>query len=181
MSPDPTGFAAGDPNLYRYVGNGPTDATDPSGEDGESVSEKLKNFRKLKTPQEVQNLLLMASGELRLSDEDLVQITEIYSVFLPKPGEIKGFAEKQAVLTAAQDILVDRFPQSLEILLKKLGGAALSKKIAADVKKVEGKVNKLIPQLLKEGIDPEKRDAISLQLEKLGPGIIPVLKAYIAE
>jgi RHS repeat-associated protein len=28
---DPSGFAAGDPNLYRYVQNGPTNSTDPSG------------------------------------------------------------------------------------------------------------------------------------------------------
>ncbi|HEV3256345.1 MAG TPA: polymorphic toxin-type HINT domain-containing protein, partial [Gemmataceae bacterium] len=28
---DPAGFKAGDPNLYRYVGNSPMDATDPSG------------------------------------------------------------------------------------------------------------------------------------------------------
>jgi RHS repeat-associated protein len=28
---DPIGFAAGDANLYRYVGNGPTNASDPSG------------------------------------------------------------------------------------------------------------------------------------------------------
>jgi RHS repeat-associated protein len=28
---DPTGFAAGDPNLARYVGNSPTNGTDPSG------------------------------------------------------------------------------------------------------------------------------------------------------
>ena len=27
----PLGFAAGDTNLYRYVGNDPTNATDPSG------------------------------------------------------------------------------------------------------------------------------------------------------
>src|SRR5262245_2655320 len=27
----PCGFAAGDTNLYRYVGNAPTNATDPSG------------------------------------------------------------------------------------------------------------------------------------------------------
>ena len=31
LSKDPIGFNAGDPNLYRYVGNGPTNATDPSG------------------------------------------------------------------------------------------------------------------------------------------------------
>ncbi|TWT75097.1 putative deoxyribonuclease RhsB [Allorhodopirellula solitaria] len=31
LSNDPIGFAAGDANLYRYVGNGPTTKTDPSG------------------------------------------------------------------------------------------------------------------------------------------------------
>jgi len=31
ISQDPIGFAAGDANLYRYVGNGPTTKTDPSG------------------------------------------------------------------------------------------------------------------------------------------------------
>jgi RHS repeat-associated protein len=33
LSQDPIGFAARDPNLYRYVGNGATNATDPSGLD----------------------------------------------------------------------------------------------------------------------------------------------------
>jgi RHS repeat-associated protein len=37
ISKDPIGFAAGDANQYRYVGNGPTNATDPSG------LEKVKN------------------------------------------------------------------------------------------------------------------------------------------
>jgi hypothetical protein len=32
MTLDSTGFAAGDTNLYRYVGNAPTNFTDPSGE-----------------------------------------------------------------------------------------------------------------------------------------------------
>jgi RHS repeat-associated protein len=32
VSEDPAGFAAGDPNLYRYVGGSPTNLTDPSGE-----------------------------------------------------------------------------------------------------------------------------------------------------
>ncbi len=31
ISQDPIGFGGGDANLYRYVGNGPTNATDPSG------------------------------------------------------------------------------------------------------------------------------------------------------
>jgi RHS repeat-associated protein len=31
MQVDPLGFGAGDSNLYRYVGNSPTNATDPSG------------------------------------------------------------------------------------------------------------------------------------------------------
>lgn len=31
LSLDPLGFDAGDPNLYRYVGNSPTNATDPTG------------------------------------------------------------------------------------------------------------------------------------------------------
>ena len=31
ISEDPIGFEAGDANIYRYVGNGPTNATDPTG------------------------------------------------------------------------------------------------------------------------------------------------------
>src|SRR5262249_5717621 len=31
LSRDPAGFGAGDPNLYRFVGNNPANATDPSG------------------------------------------------------------------------------------------------------------------------------------------------------
>lgn len=33
LSEDPIGFSAGDVNLYRYVGNGPVNGTDPSGLD----------------------------------------------------------------------------------------------------------------------------------------------------
>lgn len=32
-TPDPIGFETGDPNLYRYVGNSPTNFTDPSGQE----------------------------------------------------------------------------------------------------------------------------------------------------
>jgi uncharacterized protein RhaS with RHS repeats len=33
MQQDPIGFAGGDANLYRYVGNSPTNYTDPAGLD----------------------------------------------------------------------------------------------------------------------------------------------------
>jgi len=33
LTQDPMGFEAGDANLYRYVGNGPTNAVDPEGTD----------------------------------------------------------------------------------------------------------------------------------------------------
>jgi hypothetical protein len=39
---DPFGFGAGDPNLYRYVHNGPTDATDPNGLEGEQPAAQYK-------------------------------------------------------------------------------------------------------------------------------------------
>jgi RHS repeat-associated protein len=41
---DPKGFAAGDSNLYRYVGNSPTDGTDPSGMQEETPEQLLKKI-----------------------------------------------------------------------------------------------------------------------------------------
>ncbi len=43
VTPDPLGFAAGDTNLTRYVGNAPNDYTDPTG-----TSWLSKAFRKVK-------------------------------------------------------------------------------------------------------------------------------------
>ena len=38
ISQDPLGFDAGDSNLYRYVNNAPTNATDPSGFSGIGIN-----------------------------------------------------------------------------------------------------------------------------------------------
>jgi hypothetical protein len=38
VSEDPIGFAAGDSNIYRYVGNSPTNFVDPSGNVGNNVN-----------------------------------------------------------------------------------------------------------------------------------------------
>ena len=43
LSQDPIGFAAGDANLYRYVGNGATEFTDPSGLSGKGIKETQNN------------------------------------------------------------------------------------------------------------------------------------------
>ena len=48
LEEDPLGFAAGDPNLHRYVGNSPTNATDPSGmqpPDSKPTLQALKSER----------------------------------------------------------------------------------------------------------------------------------------
>ncbi len=45
LSNDPIGFAAGDANLYRYVGNGPTNATDPSGLVENGISQPGEHWR----------------------------------------------------------------------------------------------------------------------------------------
>ncbi len=46
LSQDPIGFAAGDANLYRYVGNSPTNRTDPSGLQEEHVDPEYVAGRK---------------------------------------------------------------------------------------------------------------------------------------
>ncbi|MFO0811060.1 MAG: RHS repeat-associated core domain-containing protein [Gemmataceae bacterium] len=48
---DPIGFAAGDPDTYRYVGNGPTGHTDPSGlKDDIDFAEWYANFLQTAAP-----------------------------------------------------------------------------------------------------------------------------------
>jgi hypothetical protein len=43
ISPDPSGFAGGDPNLYAYVGNSPTNSVDPLGLGGGGWSSICEN------------------------------------------------------------------------------------------------------------------------------------------
>lgn len=45
ISQDPIGFAAGDANLYRYVGNSPTNATDPSGLEQKATKRDISRAR----------------------------------------------------------------------------------------------------------------------------------------
>ncbi len=59
FSEDPIGFEAGDSNLYRYVGNGPTNATDPTGLEEQMTMEQ---FRRIKDPEGIMTSYLLEMG-----------------------------------------------------------------------------------------------------------------------
>jgi uncharacterized protein RhaS with RHS repeats len=67
ISQDPIGFAAGDANLYRYVGNSPTNATDPSGlkEYREDFIEELRKRGTLEAFQSLDDTMSVGNGKTR--------------------------------------------------------------------------------------------------------------------
>ncbi|MBN8605116.1 MAG: RHS repeat-associated core domain-containing protein [Planctomycetes bacterium] len=67
ISKDLLGFDAGDMNLYRYVGNGPTDASDPSGLE-ETFFDKLR-----KRDEEIRYLASPHSGSLQHESSERVK------------------------------------------------------------------------------------------------------------
>jgi uncharacterized protein RhaS with RHS repeats len=64
---DPLGFAAGDVNLYRAVGNGPTNATDPSGLWEGQLNENGQGFAISETGDTIQGLISMGCAETRIT------------------------------------------------------------------------------------------------------------------
>jgi hypothetical protein len=91
MEEDPQGFEAGDTNLSRYVGNDPTDATDPSGNflvtAGKEAAEKVQGkFAKLGL-----NLAVMALPPVdkdNVTSEGKNQPAKLYIVLPPPKNEI---------------------------------------------------------------------------------------------
>jgi hypothetical protein len=77
-SEDPIGFAAGDANLYRYVHNGPTNATDPSG-----LAERLRDTVTYKTAGGVEK---KATILVNTNDTKKYQIS--FQVYVPKGQEL---------------------------------------------------------------------------------------------
>jgi len=76
FSQDPIGFAGGDANLYRYVGNGPTNATDPSG---------LEEFPHLRP-----GIPLATHGNGRPAGPHHWPGSSQPNSTLPKPGNVNG-------------------------------------------------------------------------------------------
>jgi RHS repeat-associated protein len=74
LSQDPDGFAAGDTNLQRYVGNDPTNATDPTGREGPNryemaaaVRYPISAFRGNQAASEAGDLAAKAANDLGVS------------------------------------------------------------------------------------------------------------------
>jgi hypothetical protein len=92
-SQDPIGFEAGDANLYRYVGNGPTDGTDPSGlRVIATISEYVFGIQGVGTIQAAQlsdyigkNALISMVGSIKVPKDDLnkagYQVLKIFGVY----------------------------------------------------------------------------------------------------
>jgi RHS repeat-associated protein len=81
---DPSGFSAGDSNLDRYVGNGPTDATDPTGEYQTDVHYGMTYFLALAAgiPNDVSRQIAWAT-----------QFTDVHPKTQPVPINTKNPAE----------------------------------------------------------------------------------------
>ncbi|HRX83260.1 MAG TPA: HNH endonuclease, partial [Pirellulaceae bacterium] len=93
ISNDPIGFSAGDANLYRYVGNESTNATDPSGlakikwykifgghsvgVDGDTLEFVLKNGRRVK----IRNAKFI---DCEVTVDDLAELTSVKKSTLDK-------------------------------------------------------------------------------------------------
>jgi RHS repeat-associated protein len=70
LGEDPIGFGAGDANLYRYTGNGPTNATDALG------LQAGKNDKRIK---EIEKRLLVLTGKYEAVGERYVRLDNEYA------------------------------------------------------------------------------------------------------
>src|SRR6266849_5001824 len=67
---DPMGFDAGDPDLYRYVGNDPTNTTDPSGLEPPPGPEETYNRYMEQMRSNARNLELHRQREIELAKQN---------------------------------------------------------------------------------------------------------------
>ena len=90
-SQDPLAFAAGDSDLYRYVGNAPTDASDPGGLDDifTEIYEDWSQYRRLYDSGEISEWQWICIGFFRPSDVPVFQRPRL-AKFFGKFGWRKG-------------------------------------------------------------------------------------------
>lgn len=99
---DPIGFDAGDVNLYRYVGNNPTNALDPSGTEEWTEEEARTHLQKQartwydrgwKYPSNLLAHFLNDGNTHSVTDEELQEIQEHFAPFVQRMliGEAQGY------------------------------------------------------------------------------------------
>ncbi len=103
-SEDPIGFAAGDSNLRRYVGNSPTNATDPSGMWEDPVTE-MKRLLEAGEYQEYAQLQEKWRGAQTLVTESNVLPLRFLELYQRHPEIMQSFVEQYGE-SEAMDVLM---------------------------------------------------------------------------
>ncbi|MCI0703119.1 MAG: hypothetical protein L0241_18735, partial [Planctomycetia bacterium] len=87
---DPKGFAPGDPNLFRYVGNSPTNATDPSGMAYKPIGEI--------DPKKIEPVLKRVTGTSKDNFEPLQTKVNGYAVYLTYDDQVGKMTANKGVV-----------------------------------------------------------------------------------
>ncbi len=103
---DPKGFGAGDPDLYRYVKNAPTDATDPSGNQPQNDPLWRSNLEKLYQRSNRYYNLLESIGKMKSfevrgeklydTNQEYADLVNAYRELVEEFWGIKGLIEEKA-------------------------------------------------------------------------------------
>jgi RHS repeat-associated protein len=127
LSEDPIGFAAGDANFSRYVGNGPTNSTDPSGlqEQGGQILPKPRT-------------IITADGAIHpidagKIDQSIVDRIENGNITVWKGSQIVGFGDRDGNLIAPEEKPLRVTPEERDREQELQDGAQRTKEINDEV------------------------------------------------
>jgi RHS repeat-associated protein len=110
MSEDPIGFAGGDANLSRYVGNGPTNAIDPSGLQPPLTADESRLLEiEIKAEQE-------RSGEKQLS---VAQRRAVWNRVMAYRRSVAAERERLARQRYEADLIVRELQRQIEVARRK--------------------------------------------------------------
>ncbi len=112
VSRDPVGYAAGDPNLYRYVGNSPVTSVDPNGETSWDVTRKVLGWRVRKAQGLNLSALMQAKIPGLLTGFSEAGVGYSY-IFFANTCELAAFSVMSGFVRAVTDKNPDVFFESV--------------------------------------------------------------------